>query len=266
MPEVAASAAPSWLIDLPTCPSTNTWALERIDALAHGACVWTERQSAGRGRNGAIWHAPSGVLTASFVLDLPATVAIAQLALCAGLAVAHAVEDLAPAARVRLKWPNDCYLDDRKLAGVLCERPAGVGGRRDTVVVGIGLNLDPRWDQTPGALPLVAAAAPACVAEICIPVPGMVPMLTALRRYLLEATGLLAAGGWRQLLPHLRARDWLRDREVVLEAGQQRHHGMADGLDDDGGLRLRDAQGGRQSFTSATVLSPVAGGGGQVRQ
>jgi len=266
MSEVAASAGPSWLIDLPTCASTSSWALARIDALMHGACVWTERQSAGRGRNGAAWYAPPGVLTASFVLDLPATVAIAQLSLCAGLAVAHAVEDLAPAAQVRLKWPNDCYLDDRKLAGVLCERPATVSGRRDVVVIGIGLNLDPHWDQTPGALSLVAGASPSCVAEVCTPVPGMVPMLTALRRYLLEATGLLAAGGWRQVLPHLRSRDWLRDRQVVLEAGQQRHQGIGDGLDDDGRLRLRDGHGGTQSFASASVLTSVSGSGGQVRQ
>lgn len=259
-------AGPSWLIEVPTCASTNTWALERLDALAHGACVWTERQSAGRGRGGAIWHAPPGVLTASFVLDLPVTVNIAQLSLCVGLAVAHAVEDLAPAARVRIKWPNDCYLDDRKLAGVLCERSLVTSSRRDAVVVGIGLNLDPHWDQTPGALPLVAGATPACVAEVCTPVPGMVAVLTALRRYLLEATGLLAVGGWRHVLPHLRTRDWLRGRRVVLEADQRRHEGTGDGLDDDGRLCLRDAQGEQQTFASATVLSAMANNGDQVRQ
>jgi BirA family biotin operon repressor/biotin-[acetyl-CoA-carboxylase] ligase len=205
------------------------------------------------------------VLTASFVLDLPPAVETSRLSLCAGLAVAHAVEDLAPAARVRLKWPNDCYLDDRKLAGVLCERPAASAGRRDAVVVGIGLNLDPRWDQAPGALPLLAGAPPACVAEVCTPVPGMVPMLMALRRYLLEATGLLAVGGWAQVLPHLRDRDWLRDRTLVLEAGRQRHQGTGDGLDDEGRLRLRDEGGGVQCFSSATVLSATVGDG-EVRQ
>jgi BirA family biotin operon repressor/biotin-[acetyl-CoA-carboxylase] ligase len=241
-------AAYPWLIDLPTCPSTSTWALQRLEALAHGACVWTERQTRGRGQNGATWYSPPGVLTASVVLDLPATVPPAQLSLCAGLAVAHAIEDLAPAARIRLKWPNDCYLDDRKLAGVLCERAAPsrrAGAGRDAVVVGIGLNLDPQWDQQPAALPLALGkvGAPASVAEVQKPVPGMLPTLAALRRYLLEATGLLAVGGWEQLLPHLRARDWLIDRRVELAIGARRLAGTAAGLDGDGALLVRGEEG-----------------------
>ena len=252
---------PSWLIDLPTCPSTSTWALEQLDALAHGACVWTTRQTAGRGQNGATWYAPPGVLTASFVLEVPSSVPVTQLALCAGLAVAHAVEDLAPktsiapaapVARVELKWPNDCLLGGRKLAGVLCERPTGGGGR--AVVVGIGLNLDPHWEQTPAALPLAADArlAPASMAELG-PVPSMSEMLAALRRYLLEATGLLAAGGWRQLLPHLRERDGLMGRTVTVRAAGVEVTGQAEGIDDDGRLLLATTE-GRRSFVSAHVL------------
>lgn len=246
---------PSWLIDLPTCPSTSTWALERIDALAHGACVWTTRQTAGRGQNGATWYAPPGVLTASFVLDVPSSVPVTQLALCAGLAVAHAVEDLAPPAsaeKIALKWPNDCLLMGRKLAGVLCERPTGGGGR--AVVVGIGLNLDPQWEQTPAALPLAADArlAPASMAELGA-VPAMPDMLAALRRYLLEATGLLAANGWRQVLPHLRERDGLLGRTVTVRAAGVEVTGQAEGIDDDGRLLLATAD-GRRSFASAHIL------------
>lgn len=251
---MTAHAHPSWLIDLPTCPSTSTWALERLDALAHGACVWTTRQTAGRGQNGATWYAPPGVLTASFVLETPSSVPVTQLALCAGLAVAHAVEDLAPAGsteRIALKWPNDCLLLGRKLAGVLCERPAG-GGR--AVVVGIGLNLDPHWEQTPAALPLAADArlAPASMAELGA-VPAMPTMLAALRRYLLEATGLLAAGGWRQVLPLLRERDGLLGRTVTLRAAGLEVSGRAEGIDDDGRLLLATAE-GRRPFASAHVL------------
>src|SRR4051812_28776951 len=94
------------------------------NALAHGACVWTQRQLAGRGRGSNRWFSPPGVLTASFSLTLPGALAARQLSLAAGLAVCHAVEDAVPRARVRLKWPNDCFLEDRKLAGVLCERPS----------------------------------------------------------------------------------------------------------------------------------------------
>ena len=256
-PTPAAAAGPPWLIDLATCPSTSSWALERIAALAHGACVWTERQTAGRGQNGRAWHAPPGVLTASVVLDLPATVATAQLALCAGLAVAHAVEDLAPAARIGLKWPNDCVLDGRKLAGVLIERPGRARAQptRAVVVVGIGLNLDPQWDQQPAALPLVAerAGAPASVAEVQRP-PDALTMLATLRRYLLEATGLLAVGGWTQLLPRLRERDWLKGRWIEVQSAGSRLIGIAEGLDDQGGLLLRGDDRQLRTVGSGSVL------------
>ncbi len=268
-PATPAVPAPPWLIALATCPSTSSWALERIEALAHGACVWTERQTAGRGQNGRAWHAPPGVLTASVVLDLPATVATAQLALCAGLAVAHAVEDLAPAARIGLKWPNDCVLDGRKLAGVLCERPARARAQptRAAVVVGIGLNLDPQWDQHPAALPLVAerALAPASVAEVQPP-PEPLAMLATLRRYLLEATGLLAVGGWAQLLPRLRERDWLKGRWLELQCADSRLTGVAEGLDASGCLLLRgdDQQlrtvGSGSVLRSRPMVAPAGGG------
>lgn len=249
----------AWLVELPTCPSTNTWALAHVAALAHGACVWTQRQTQGRGQNGKPWFSPPGVLTASFVVDLPPVAAPAQLSLCVGLAVAHVVEELAPAARVGLRWPNDCCLAGRKLAGILCERPArgGPGDDRAAVVVGIGLNLDPHWDQSPAALPLAAdpAQAPASVAEVLAPPPAATVMLAALRRYLLEATGLLAVGGWGQLLPHLRQRDDLAGRRVELDTAAGRIAGRAEGLDDEGRLRLRLDDGTTRTFASASVLS-----------
>jgi BirA family biotin operon repressor/biotin-[acetyl-CoA-carboxylase] ligase len=233
-------AFPGWVIALPTCPSTNTWALDHLDALAHGACVWTPRQTAGRGRGASTWHAPPGVLTASFVLDLAGpdergAVPAAQLSLAAGLAVANAVEDLVPAARIAIKWPNDVLLRERKLAGILCESRRRDDGR-PAVVVGIGLNLAPRWDLAPAALPLaVSKVAPIGLDEFAPP-PAEPVLLTALRRYLLEAWGLLAARGFAPLLPALRQRDWLAGRAVTVRDGERMLRGTAGGLDDRGAL------------------------------
>lgn len=256
MPVMSATGSrPTWLIELATCPSTNTWALEHLAELADGACVWTERQTAGRGQGANRWFAPTGVLTASFVVPVPAQVPVAYLSLCAGLVVAHAVEDHAPAAAVQVKWPNDCYLQGRKLAGVLCERPALGDG--DRVVIGIGLNLDPRWEQAPETLLFATdrAQAPASVAEVRDPPPDPVTMLVSLRRYLLEATGLLAAGGWKQLLPQLRHRDWLSGRAVQVETAGERFSGIADGIDDVGRLLVRLKGGTTWAVSSAASLT-----------
>lgn len=250
-----ASARPGWLIELPTCPSTNTWALEHLAELADGACVWTKQQTAGRGRGSHRWFAPTGVLTASFVVPVPVVVPVSYLSLCVGLVIAHAVEDHAPAARVQVKWPNDCYLDGRKLAGVLCERPALGGG--DRVVVGIGLNLDPQWEQSPETLLFATdrAQTPASVAEVCTPPPDAVGMLVSLRRYLLESTGMLAAGGWLQLLPLLRQRDWLAGRGVRVDLAGEQIAGVAQGIDDRGRLLVRQADGAIRAVTSAASVT-----------
>lgn len=71
------------------------------------------------------------------------------LPLRAGLAVAEALESVAPSVRIQVKWPNDLVVGGRKLGGILCDRA------RDAVLVGIGLNLN----HLPGELPAVTPPA-----------------------------------------------------------------------------------------------------------
>lgn len=247
---------PSWLIELPTCPSTNSWALERAEALAHGACVFTPQQTAGRGRDGKTWLSPPGVLTASFVLhsamdDGP------QLALAAGLAICHAVEDACPGLPepLAIKWPNDIWLAGGKLAGVLCERagPAStqIGGgwprpaSGPALVVGIGLNVAAQRQELPHDRRC------AILAEH-VPAPSTLVLLAGLRRYLLEAAALIADRGLDPLLGELRRRDLLRGRMVELDLGDRLVTGRAAGLDDHGRLLIDGTE--RLAITSGTVV------------
>ena len=245
-----------WLIDLETCPSTNTWALERIDALAHGACIWTRHQTAGRGRNGSAWVAPAGVLTASFVLQLSSSTP--QIALAAGLAVCHAVEDCCPDLQVGLKWPNDCVLttsagQSGKLAGILCERATGLAGR-ETVVVGIGLNCDPRWNDSPDSLLLAVGRTypPTSLAEHSSRLPEMIDLLDGLRRYLLEAAGLLEANHWHSIIDSWRERDVLQGKWLSVSTGEKTLRGQATGIDDHGRLILA-CKDGPVTLTSGSI-------------
>jgi BirA family biotin operon repressor/biotin-[acetyl-CoA-carboxylase] ligase len=114
---------------------------------AHGSAFLADRQTGGRGRLGRSWYSPAGEnLYVSFVLrprfakpeDLP------TLALAAGLAVADVARAILEPrrsprepGRVAVKWPNDVYIDGRKVAGVLLEAQSSVDG----VVLGIGLNV-----------------------------------------------------------------------------------------------------------------------------
>ncbi len=134
------AAATLRLIDLGTVPSTNDEALRRA---ANGAPAWTVvravSQSAGRGRRGRAFASPPGNSYTSFIVrpDCPADT-LPQIALVAGLAVAEALERVAPGlARPLCKWPNDILVAGRKVCGILVEAAAPGRG----VVIGVGVNL-----------------------------------------------------------------------------------------------------------------------------
>ena len=250
------SEPPPWLVTVATCPSTNTWALEHLTDLPHGSVIYTAQQTAGLGQRERRWLSPAGVLTASFVLRLDAAAAGPHLSLAAGLAVAHCVEDLDPDAGVALKWPNDCYCHHRKLAGVLCE--ARLQQTQLTAVIGIGLNVAPHWDagdQFPGL-----TAPPIALSDLGIADPGHLWLLTTLRRYLLEAVGMLRAGRWEGIADELRRRDYLRDRRCAVTVHDAQLTGTGAGIDSDGRLLLALDTGGHRAIDSGTVsLLPAAG-------
>lgn len=231
---------PPWLVELAECPSTNDWALQRLGMLAPGTVVFTRRQTAGRGRQGRAWLAPPGTLTASYIVAVPPARAPA-MALAAGLAVVHAVGDACPTLKPRLaiKWPNDVWLDGRKLAGVLCE------GNGQRLVVGIGLNRAAALPPELGAISLHEAAPP----------PDELALLTALRRFVLEAAGLVAAQGLAPLLSDLRAHDALLGASCAVETASGLRHGTAQGIDDEGRLLLL-THAGLLALDSGHVRSP----------
>jgi BirA family transcriptional regulator, biotin operon repressor / biotin---[acetyl-CoA-carboxylase] ligase len=112
---------------------TSTQDLAR--ELPIGSIVVADHQTAGRGRLDHRWEAPAGsALLVSFVLQTNPL-----LSLAAGVAAAEACGEA-----VRLKWPNDLLLGDRKLGGILVEVTA------DRAICGIGVNLS--WAPEGGAL------------------------------------------------------------------------------------------------------------------
>ncbi|MBL0718272.1 biotin--[acetyl-CoA-carboxylase] ligase [Piscinibacter sp. Jin2] len=253
---------------LPEADSSNTRLLEAAraqlaagadpaEALAGPQLLVVERQTAGRGRQGRPWQAAAGLdaeaarrqaLSFSLGLRLPVD-GLGALAPLVGLAVAEALH---PA--LRLKWPNDLWLNGAKLGGVLVETlPAGAGWRY--AVIGIGLNLRTPAGLPEGAWPAIGldalpegrwaggqATAPAVWAAL---VPGL---LAALRRFRAE--------GWPGFAAAWAARDALRGQTVrVLDGlGREQARGQAAGLDEQGVFLVHTAA-GLQAFPSAEILS-----------
>ncbi len=126
---------------LPVIDSTNQYLLDRLDVLTSGDACVAEYQQAGRGRRGRKWFSPFGAnlyLSMYWRLEQGPAAAIG-LSLVIGIVIAEVLQQLG-AEQVRVKWPNDIYLQDRKLSGILVEL-TGKTGDAAQIVSGAGINL-----------------------------------------------------------------------------------------------------------------------------
>ncbi|HSS05243.1 MAG TPA: biotin--[acetyl-CoA-carboxylase] ligase, partial [Solirubrobacterales bacterium] len=118
--------------------STNARARELVEGGAPGGTVVTAaEQTAGRGRQGRTWTAPPGKALLYSAILCPLDQRHLLLPLSVPLAVCEAAEEIEPGIECRIKWPNDVWVEGRKLAGVLIEAQPQDGW----AVIGVGLNL-----------------------------------------------------------------------------------------------------------------------------
>ncbi|RJT31347.1 bifunctional biotin--[acetyl-CoA-carboxylase] ligase/biotin operon repressor BirA [Rahnella woolbedingensis] len=217
---------------LPVIDSTNQYLMDRIGALNSGDACVAEYQQAGRGRRGRKWFSPFGSnLYLSMYWKLEQGPAAAMgLSLVIGIVMAEVLQRLG-AKDVRVKWPNDLYLNDRKLAGILVEL-TGKTGDAAQLVIGAGINLKMREPATDtinqGWINLQEAGVNIDRNELTA------TLLNALRSALLhfEQEGLTPfISRWRGL-------DNFLDRPVKLLIGEQEIHGIERGIDPQGALLL----------------------------
>lgn len=129
--------------------STNDRARELAEAGApHGTVVTAAEQTAGRGRQGRAWTAPPGKALLYSAILRPLDERHLMLPLAVPIAVCEAAEELRRGLACRIKWPNDVWVGERKLAGVLIEARHQDGW----AVIGVGLNIDIRSEEFPPAL------------------------------------------------------------------------------------------------------------------
>ncbi|MBP7550543.1 MAG: biotin--[acetyl-CoA-carboxylase] ligase [Gemmatimonadaceae bacterium] len=128
-----------------------------------GTLVVAEEQSAGRGRGGRVWTSGPGAGLWMTLVERPRRAdGVDVLSLRVGLRLAPVLERWT-VAPIRLKWPNDLYVDGRKLAGVLIEA-RWRGAQPDWIAIGLGLNLVAPPDLAAAAL--LGARAETVLAEV----------------------------------------------------------------------------------------------------
>ncbi len=238
---------------LPSVDSTSTELMRRVRAgLVEPVLLAADEQTAGRGRMGSGWHSRAGhSLTFSLALPL-APSSWAGLSLAVGISLANSLHP-----DLRLKWPNDLWLQQRKLGGILVET-ASTGKSSDGgrfVVVGVGLNI---------ARPEAAAIGVHAASKPVAPMPpaGLSELLTGLTAG--EALERVAAPlvrdirsfeslGFAAFAQRFAALDALRDQVVSLSDGSQ---GTACGVDGQGGLLVMTADGMRTVTSSEVGVRP----------
>jgi BirA family biotin operon repressor/biotin-[acetyl-CoA-carboxylase] ligase len=221
-----------------------------------GQVLVAEEQTAGRGRMGRSWVSRPGAALTFSVLLRPAPVPPARrgwLPLLTGVAVAAAVRDVASVAAT-LKWPNDVLVGDRKLAGILAEQSG------DAVVIGIGLNVATPEEALPVSPTGLRATSLLVEGAAVAREPLLVAVLRQLERWYLAfradpdpaRCGLLA--GYRALCGTL-------GRTVRAELPGGRYvSGIAEDVDADGRLLVRDREPTRDREAGATSVTAVSAG------
>jgi BirA family biotin operon repressor/biotin-[acetyl-CoA-carboxylase] ligase len=234
---------------LPEIDSTNTELMRRARAgRKEPTLLIAERQTAGRGRMGRVWQSGArDSLTFSFGISLsPASWEGLSLAVGVSLAENLSTGGQAP---ISLKWPNDLWWQERKLAGILIETaslPQPSRPQERFAVIGIGVNIaarptDPNLRQ-----------APAWWQEL-EPTGGAQTALERLFARLLADLLLFEREGFAAFSGRFAARDALAGRSVALSDGL---HGIAQGVDASGALLVHTSQGVQRVASQEVSVRP----------
>jgi BirA family biotin operon repressor/biotin-[acetyl-CoA-carboxylase] ligase len=222
----------------------TTMVLARSEADAgapHGTLVLAEEQTAGRGRRGRTFYSPPAEnLYFTLILRTPIDVH-RHLPVATPLAVARAVKAEGVAAQI--KWPNDIWVAQRKLCGMLIDAEISAEGGLALAGIGINVNGDPSLN------PELRDTATSIARELARPVPRE----QLLARVCNELEGTLALEP-AVLAEAYRAASMVLDRRVTVHpVSGEPFEALAVAIEDDGALRITHDDGRQESLLAAEV-------------
>ena len=232
---------------LPQIDSTNTELMRRARVgQLDPALLVAERQTAGRGRLGRQWHSEatnaSPLASLAFSIGIPLSPSDwSGLSLVAGVSVAQSLHP-----DLRLKWPNDIWFQDRKLAGILIETASFDGIRY--VVIGVGINMLQRSAQG-------LSTPPAWLAEL-LPTIDAPQALLRIIPSLVRDVQAFEAQGFTPFHNRFATLDCLAGRAVTLSDGTA---GTAQGVDITGALLVHTSVGMKTITSSEVSVRPSQG-------
>ncbi len=237
-----------------TVTSTMDEALALADqGASEGTIIVADYQTAGRGRAGRPWAVrPGDGLLLSVIIRPDVTPdRLSSLPLLVGVAVAEALEEIAPLS-CQLKWPNDVWIEGKKVAGIL------INTHHDAdetliMIVGIGINLNAPLDSLPeGATSLAAITGRDHDRDDLLDV--LTRRLEAAYQQFATHDGVADLAGWRR-------RAALVGERVRIVQGHETLIGTYRGIDEGGALLLETPGGGMRWIVSGDLVRgpvPVA--------
>lgn len=223
--------------------STITYLKNNRASLPHGAVVYADRQTAGRGRFNRKWVSQEGGLYFSVLLKPKTTRFLANLTQLMAVSVCRALEELG--ADPKIKWPNDVQVNMQKICGILSEAVT-VKGRVEAVVVGAGVNvaqegLD-KIDQPATSLKEVGINT------------TKERVLELVLEFFRRDYPALMTGGFKTIRPDYLKRFAALGKEVTVKNGEKTIFGMAEDVSPKGTLVLRTASGPEEIYIGDLIV------------
>ncbi|UML93954.1 bifunctional biotin--[acetyl-CoA-carboxylase] ligase/biotin operon repressor BirA [Shewanella xiamenensis] len=218
-------------------PSTNGFMLSHTSELKSGDVCVAEYQSAGRGRRGRTWVSPYGHhLYFSQFWSFPQGMAQAMgLSLVVACSLVEVLKSFG-VDNIGVKWPNDIYLNYKKLAGILIEM-SGQADSECQLIIGIGVNMAMSEDQGKGI------DQPWSDLSSLTDMPNKTNLVIALHKQLKRDIQLFEREGLAAFKTRWQQADLFHGKEVRLLMGENHVDGICRGIDEQGAVLLETADG-----------------------
>lgn len=223
-------------------PSTSDYLKNNYQDYFDGIVVVAKEQTAGHGRKGRRWLDNGKSLLFSFLLkDKGIEKFQSLIPLIAGASLAETL--LKMGIKMEIKWPNDIYIGDKKVAGIISESIQD--NAFEALVIGIGINLDN--DDFPSYLPNPTS--------LYLETNKHFDKDDILRNFLDVFDQLLAKqlNGENAFFPIIKEHDYLKGKKIVLNYYNENRHVEALGIASDGAYEVRNEDGTITKVTSGEV-------------
>jgi BirA family biotin operon repressor/biotin-[acetyl-CoA-carboxylase] ligase len=234
--------------------STNNEARRRLDKeTVLPYWIVSDKQTSGRGRHNSYWDSSEGNFMGTYILRIEGEKKILpQLSFVSALAIYNSILEFKPRtsnSSIKLKWPNDIVINDKKCGGILIENLSSEGNFFHKIAIGIGVNLITSPSHTTNLQSGNVGD------EFGISL-GRDDFLTAVNSNILKVISVWDKGKhYKQILNLWVSKAYLLGKEIsVTLPGGVKEQGTFSSIDDEGGLILLNKKGSRKVFYAAEIF------------